>query len=406
MSFIDKRNEYRPDTGEAPFGLDEVFFSRTDERGVIQAGNYIFKRVAHFEWGDLLGAPHKIIRHPDMPRGVFWLFWDQLQKGKPVGAYVKNKASDGLSYWVFAVVVPIQGGYLSARIKPSSPVLDTVRAEYARALEREQKDGLSPEQSAHELVQRIKALGYDDYHDFEALCLCGELESRDKTLKQSGNLQLKNLRETLTAAQELRGQTDGLTADFHSMRTIPHNLRVIASRLEATGGPITTLSQNYGAMSRDMSNWFENNVVGDEGNFAVIRTRVLSSIFAEGMLEILRACDRQLTIERRRLGDIDLEGERQVLRSTIEKYDRISRDAIAAVRSEAARIQDACVRLERHVLGLSTTRVMCKIEGARLPRSGESLRDIIAQLKKFQDKVQTRLARISQLSDQIREGAD
>ncbi|MGH1367250.1 MAG: chemotaxis protein [Maritimibacter sp.] len=404
MSFVEKRNEIRPDSGEAPFSLDEVFFSRTDKHGIIQAGNYIFRRVAHYEWSEMIGAPHKLIRHPDMPRGVFWLLWDRIQKGEPIGAYVKNKSSDGLHYWVFAVVLPNEGGYLSARIKPTSPMFDMVRSEYASLLQLEKDENLSPADSAALLLDRIQSQGYDNYRDFESMALCSELTQKDATLKHAPNYRLKALRDMLTASEKLRVETQGLTADFHSMRTIPHNLRVIASRLEATGGPITTLSQNYGIMSRDMSDWFEKNVVGEKGNFAAIRTRVQSSLFTEGMLEILKTCDRQLVTERRRLGEVDLDAERAILQKIVADYGQRSADSIETVQREAARIQDACVRLERHVLGLSTTRVMCKIEGARLPRSGESLRDIIGQLKNFQDKVQSRLERISQLSDQIRDG--
>lgn len=82
MTFNDRRLNTRPAQGEAPFGLHEVFISRTDERGVIKAANYVFKRVTHYEWEELLGAPHKIIRHPDMPKGVFQLFWDTLKRGE------------------------------------------------------------------------------------------------------------------------------------------------------------------------------------------------------------------------------------------------------------------------------------------------------------------------------------
>jgi aerotaxis receptor len=75
-------------TSEALFHLSELFYSRTDERGVIEAGNSVFQRVAGHEWDDLIGAPHKIIRHSDMPKGVFQLMWDTLKDGQPMGAYV------------------------------------------------------------------------------------------------------------------------------------------------------------------------------------------------------------------------------------------------------------------------------------------------------------------------------
>ncbi len=109
MSFVERRDTYRPPTGEAPFKIDETFYSRTDERGVIKSGNFVFRRVADYSWDEMIGAPHKIIRHPDMPKAVFWLLWDTIKRGEAIGAYVKNLAKDGLYYWVFAVVTSRHG---------------------------------------------------------------------------------------------------------------------------------------------------------------------------------------------------------------------------------------------------------------------------------------------------------
>ena len=55
---------------ESPFAYDELFFSRTDLKGTIQAGNNVFQRVSEFTWDELLGRPHNVIRHPEMPRAV------------------------------------------------------------------------------------------------------------------------------------------------------------------------------------------------------------------------------------------------------------------------------------------------------------------------------------------------
>ncbi len=91
---------------EVPFTADELIYSRTDSRGVIQAANTVFRRLSGFDWPDLIGAPHRIIRHPDMPKGFFHIFWDQLKKGEPAVGYVKNRCSDGRHYWVLANAIP------------------------------------------------------------------------------------------------------------------------------------------------------------------------------------------------------------------------------------------------------------------------------------------------------------
>ena len=77
---------------EVPFTLDELFFSRTNPRGVILFGNSVFQRVSLYPWDELIKKPHNVIRHPDMPRAVFWLLWEAIKKGEPIGAYVKNHA--------------------------------------------------------------------------------------------------------------------------------------------------------------------------------------------------------------------------------------------------------------------------------------------------------------------------
>ncbi|KIC33182.1 PAS domain-containing protein [Leisingera sp. ANG-S5] len=402
MSFVDRRVETRPTSGEAPFGLNEVFFSRTDSRGVIRAGNYVFRRVGAYPWEELIGAPHKVIRHPDMPKGVFSLFWDTIQRGESIGAYVKNKAKDGLYYWVFAVVVPCGDGYLSARIKPSSKLFDEVRGLYAKMLKREKDEGVKPEESAQYLLDWLKSQGFEDYHQFAAHALSQELIARDKGLGNQQNARIQELTGMLEDAEKLAEETDGLIADFDAMHTIPHNLRVLASRIEPSGGPVTVLSQNYGAMSRQMSDWFGAHVMGENSNFAKIKSSVNDSLFVEGMARVLIECDNQLQQERRDLGDADMESERKILGDLVKQQVKRSEEGMKEVDEEAARITGACQIMHRHFLGLSSTRVLLKIESARLTDSGETLADIIDQLGGFQERISRRLDRIGKLSEDIR----
>ncbi len=401
MSFIERRRELRPAKGEAPFRLEEVFFSRTDERGIIRAGNYIFRRTADFAWEEMLGAPHKIVRHPDMPKGVFWLLWNTIKKGEAMGAYVKNKAKDGLHYWVFATIMPCEGGYLSVRIKPTTELFDAAQAIYATALEAEQKDGLTPEQSAGLILEELKRKGFATYAQFCTKALSDELVARDKGLDWPEDLKIAANRKMLAHAEQLEEETAALIREFETMRTIPHNMRVIASRLEPTGGPVSTLSQNYGAMSHEISDWFEQHVNGKDSNFATILNSTSTSMFMLCMARILVESSNQLFKERRKLGDINIEKERARLAVLKDGYTEQSRTCIARVRGEANRILAACRIMHRQILGLSTTRVMCKIEGARIANQGQSLHDIITQLESFQSRIKTRLDRISQIAEAI-----
>ena len=147
---------------------------------------------------------------------------------------------------------------------------------------------------------------------------------------------------------------------------------------------------------------FENHVVGENSNFSTIRGTVSESMFLESMARILTECAAQLDFERRELGTLDMEGERANLNLLVAEYSAKSEAGQNRVAEETYRILDACKKMNRHMLGLSTTRVMCKIEGARLSEGRESLTDIIGELNGFQQRIRENLARIESLTSTIR----
>ncbi len=83
---------------------DELIISRTDLSGMITYVNETFAEISGYEINDLIGKPHNIIRHPDMPSSVFKQLWETLQSGQKWGGYVKNMRSDTGFYWVYAEV--------------------------------------------------------------------------------------------------------------------------------------------------------------------------------------------------------------------------------------------------------------------------------------------------------------
>lgn len=402
MSFVDRNIETRPSRGLAPFKLADILYSRTDDQGNIQAGNAVFSRVSHFDWDEMHGEPHNLLRHPDMPKAVFWLLWDSLQSGKSTGAYIKNKAKDGLYYWVFATIIPCEGGYLSAHIRPTSALLGTIEAEYSTLQKAETEEGLSAQDSAARLLARLAEMGFDDYSLFAAHALSEEIMSRNSGMSLPSDLVLKNFRTMLGNADELLQQTDALVKEFEAMRTIPHNLRVIASRIEPAGGPVTVLSQNYGTMSRDMSEWFEKHVMGESSNFSAIKTTINNSMFVECVARTLKECDQQLAQEQDGAADRNLTNEHTLLAELVGQQTRQAESGQRDVDTEADRILHACNVMHRHFLGLSSTRVLCKIESARLSRDGETLTTIIDQLGEFQARIAKQLDRIAHLSTEIR----
>ena len=126
---------------------DDFLVSRTDLKGKLTYGNQIFIEYSGYSEQELLGQQHNIVRHPDMPRGVFKFLWDTLHQQQECFAYVKNMSRDGSFYWVFANVTPsldAQGrveGYFSVRRKPKPQALVVVADLYRKMLEEEQRAG-------------------------------------------------------------------------------------------------------------------------------------------------------------------------------------------------------------------------------------------------------------------------
>lgn len=180
---------------EAEFGVEELFFSTTDTRGFLTAGNDVFVRISGYPREELIGRPHNVVRHPDMPRVVFRILWDHLKADRPVAAYVKNRCSDGRYYWVMAAARPAGDGYLSIRLKPTSGLLPTVRDVYAELNELErgiERAGGSRseamEASSARLDELLQGLGHRDYGEFMESALAAEITSRGLGSLAAGTL--------------------------------------------------------------------------------------------------------------------------------------------------------------------------------------------------------------------------
>lgn len=136
-----------PTGRERAFGPNEIIVSKTDLTGKITYANDVFVRISGYAERELLGRPHSLIRHPEMPRAVFKLLWDTLREGREVFAYVNNLAADGDHYWVLAHVTPSLGadgrvvGYHSNRRVPGRSAVATVEEIYHRLRREELRQG-------------------------------------------------------------------------------------------------------------------------------------------------------------------------------------------------------------------------------------------------------------------------
>ena len=159
---------------ERTFGEDEIIVSKTDLNGKMTYANEVFLRISGYREDEVLGAPHSMLRHPEMPRIVFKRLWDQIAAGREIFAYVVNRCRNGDHYWVFAHITPTFDaagrvtGYHSNRRRADADVLARVKGIYDRLLaaERAQDSKKAAMDASEELLDRLLAdagMSYDEF---------------------------------------------------------------------------------------------------------------------------------------------------------------------------------------------------------------------------------------------------
>ncbi len=169
-----RRETVQPSGVERTFDADELIVSKTDPKGIIRYANDVFTRISRYSEEQLLGQPHNIIRHPDMPRAVFKLMWDVISSGQEIFAYVVNLAADGAHYWVLAHVTPSFGagrqiiGYHSNRRLPARSAIAAAESVYATLRAEERRHGRPAEalEASTALLNKVLTERGQTYDEF------------------------------------------------------------------------------------------------------------------------------------------------------------------------------------------------------------------------------------------------
>lgn len=392
---------YAHDAGEIAFEFDELFFSRTDRAGLIQFGNSVFTRISGYAWEDLVGKPHKIVRHPDTPRAVFHLLWSTIGEGQPIGAYVKNRAKDGRAYWVYAIVTPVDGGYLSVRLKPSSDVLAIVKREYDLLSARERSDRLTPADSAPLLMTRIGDLGFADYPTFMAAALGREIAARDAALGRPVDPAIPRFDELMGVAGSLITQANVVSEAYAANESVPFNFRVLAAQLGQDGSAIGVISSNYSMLSTEMRDILAKLTDG---------ARTLFGAIVDGYFLACTARMQREAVEYFRAeagaADHDAAAEIAMLDRQQAEYRTRASAALAQIARTAAGFQQACLEMNRLAAGLEVTRIMGKVECARHTAVKERTDELLHDLETFQKTIADALKSIERMNQHIRREAD
>lgn len=159
-----------PTDKEIKLSNKRYIVSKTDAKGIIEYGNDYFVEVSGYTEAELIGKPHSIVRHPDMPRVVFKMMWDRINKGRNIMAVVKNLAKDGSYYWVVTEfepkVDPISNEILShTAFRKAAPqkAIDTMIPMYQKLLEIEKDGGMEASEKYLRGFLEEHNTTYDDF---------------------------------------------------------------------------------------------------------------------------------------------------------------------------------------------------------------------------------------------------
>lgn len=163
-----KKPSVTPTQNEIVLKEEDFIISKTDLKSRILYGNKIFIKISGYSEEELLGKPHNILRHPDMPRCAFKILYDHIQNGKEWFGYVKNLRKDGGYYWVFANISPTYDpngnmiGYYSVRRKPRDGFKSIIEPLYQQLLNIESTGGMNASLEAVEELLNKHSMNFNE----------------------------------------------------------------------------------------------------------------------------------------------------------------------------------------------------------------------------------------------------
>jgi len=366
--------------GDVAFELAQSFYSRTDKRGVIQAGNATFQTIAGFEWGQLLGAPHKIVRNSDTPRAVFRQMWTLIGADQIAAAYVRNKSHEGRGYWVIALVLPIDSGYLSVRIKPTSPLFDKIRPIYAALSAAESAEDLDIDTAHARLLAELQGLGFASYDEFQRAAIIAEFRARSLALSPKLKSYFTDVDRISTGLKNIAQAQGELMSAVESLRDLPTNMRIVASRQEPSGGPLSAMSDIYNSTSSVLFQEITDFALGRDS----ISKRMVEAFDTACFLKIASLLVDEITLGLQKddlsAHGIDPQTEIAFAGEAHALYAARERETLQSAERLAQDLNRASYDLRRSMLGLDTIRVMGLVESGRLGSEGNRIGATMEQI--------------------------
>ena len=407
---------------EADFGAEELFFSITDLKGNIISGNETFIRISGYSKEELLGHPHNIVRHFDMPRVIFKLFWNYIQKGKPVVAYVKNKTKEGNYYWVLAAVFPLEDHFVSIRIKPKTKYFDAIREIYLRLIMAEAKYELGECDAL--LDELLLSNGFESYDQFMHEALISELLERKKTLKDYENVGSKTFEETPfgQTIQEIYNTSEDMLChyekqfekveSFHtikkmfeekslSLNTLARDVVLLSLNASVASYKLEENGETFAVLASDIRTNAKQNdslIASIDANAQILSAKLNEIIFLVSsislQIEMVHYFIKELIINKTTICDKELQGNLDTLFELLSSYNTQLNTLPHEVRHLLEKTDLLLEDLEQQIMYLGYVQVYGIIESSRSGDDALGFHTIFSQLKSLIEKIEQEIAQM------------
>jgi aerotaxis receptor len=374
-------------------------YTRVNAAGIVRAVSPSVVRQLGISAVDLIGAPLRVMQVCDQPQVLTDVITEALAAGEPAVAYQKIRMAEGRDVWMVVFHLPTEDGLLQLRIPALAETFSGVPELYAK---------LNADTGSRASQLLVLQRGFAAYGGYSVHAIGQELPARADALGKPRNQRAHVMHRVSDALDNALKEKIELMRSFNALQLIPNNMRIVASRLEPAGGPISAIAENYKASSAAISQRLASFISAPDSLCEQLRAQI--------MRMLIQMAARRLLLDVRSTNFTPVAGQEAespaqdqrwqeectMMIATADRIGRESRSAMAGAEEFAARFGRASADIRRHMLGLDTIRVLGRVECSRLHES-EGLSATIDQLDAFHSEIRTRLEAIIRYAEVVSE---